>query len=235
MSTPLVIHDTGSTFHNILVAYDGSAHAEAALQLAIELAQKHNAALGIVHAYQHVADVLGIPNFDEFVAAVVRIGEEVLTTARAQVPAGIVAETHLLEGPAAHAILRVAETRGYDLIVIGSRGRGQMSSLLLGSVSTVVAQRAHCHVLIAHGLSQTGAADEKPTTVVQTVLPMATASVPVGTAEVSVGTIAPLERAEHDASLSHSEQLPHHMKDMAEGAILDWLIRTGQWTPKEKG
>jgi nucleotide-binding universal stress UspA family protein len=34
------------------------------------------------------------------------------------------------------------------MIVIGSRGHGQLVSLLLGSVSSVVAQQAHCPVLI---------------------------------------------------------------------------------------
>ena len=59
-------------------------------------------------------------------------------------------EDALIEGPAAPAILRIAADERCDMIVMGSRGHGQLSGLLLGSVSSVVAQRAECPVLIVH-------------------------------------------------------------------------------------
>jgi nucleotide-binding universal stress UspA family protein len=78
------------------------------------------------------------------------IGQQLLESAQTQVGDTVVVETQLIEGPPAPAILRVAEEEGCDLIVIGSRGRGQIAGILLGSVSSTVAQRAHCPVLIAH-------------------------------------------------------------------------------------
>lgn len=58
-------------------------------------------------------------------------------------------ETDVLEGPAAEAILRVAEVRKVDLIVMGTRGLGQLKGLLLGSQSQKVLAHAPCPVLLA--------------------------------------------------------------------------------------
>ena len=52
--------------------------------------------------------------------------------------AGSEFSTDIVEGPAAEAILRVAQLDGCDLIVMGSRGLGMMQGLLLGSVSNRV-------------------------------------------------------------------------------------------------
>ncbi|MFH1635561.1 MAG: universal stress protein [Chloroflexota bacterium] len=57
-------------------------------------------------------------------------------------------KTEVLEGPPAEAILNVADTRGNDLIVMGTRGRGRLSGLLLGSQSQKVVAHAHCPVLL---------------------------------------------------------------------------------------
>jgi len=78
------------------------------------------------------------------------IGEQLLSSARTQLSERVAVETQLIEGPPAPAILRVAAEEGCDLIVIGSRGHGQLAGILLGGVSSVVAQRAACAVLIVH-------------------------------------------------------------------------------------
>lgn len=142
-------------FHKILVALDGSPHSEAALHYAVGLAQQHNAELGILHAYTHVGDMFGTPNYEQILTTRIAVGETLLKAVCRTLPVGLVATTHLLEGPAAMAIMRVAQAEGYDLIVVGSRGLGHVGGLLLGSVSSTVAQRAPCPVLIVHGLPQT--------------------------------------------------------------------------------
>jgi nucleotide-binding universal stress UspA family protein len=52
-------------------------------------------------------------------------------------------------GDAAEEILRFQQQIGADVIVIGSRGRGRLAGLLLGSVSQKIANSAPCTVAIA--------------------------------------------------------------------------------------
>jgi nucleotide-binding universal stress UspA family protein len=55
----------------------------------------------------------------------------------------------LREGGAAHVLVE-ASTDAY-MLVVGSRGHSGVAGLLLGSVSSACAERAHCPVLIMHG------------------------------------------------------------------------------------
>jgi nucleotide-binding universal stress UspA family protein len=137
-------------FRKILVAVDGSRHSSRALEFADDLARRYKTSLLILHAFPHVSDLLGTPQYERMLEARALIGEQVLASARAQLQACEPVETQLIEGPPAPAILRVAAEEGCDLIVIGSRGHGQLAGILLGSVSSIVAQRAACPVLIVH-------------------------------------------------------------------------------------
>jgi nucleotide-binding universal stress UspA family protein len=141
-------------FRNILVAVDGSTSSNDALTVAIDLAQKYNASICLVHAFLHVSDLLGAPHYEQLLEARSETGAAILESARTQVGDLVPVETQLIEGPPAPAILRVAEEDGFDLVVMGSRGHGQIAGLLLGSVSNIVAQRANCPVMIVHGLPE---------------------------------------------------------------------------------
>lgn len=54
----------------------------------------------------------------------------------------------ILECPAAEAILLVANMRGVDLIIMGTRGLGRLTSALMGSQSQKVVGEASCSVLL---------------------------------------------------------------------------------------
>ena len=59
-----------------------------------------------------------------------------------------VARTHAGLGDAASFILEVAAREHPDVIVVGKRGRGRLSGLLLGSVSQKLVTLAQCNVLV---------------------------------------------------------------------------------------
>ncbi len=59
--------------------------------------------------------------------------------------------TELAWGNPSEVIVEKARSGGYDLIVMGSRGLGAISGLLLGSVSDRVVKLAPCPVLIVRG------------------------------------------------------------------------------------
>ncbi|OQX65199.1 MAG: universal stress protein [Anaerolinea sp. 4484_236] len=136
-------------YKNILLAVDGSSHSLRAAQAAAELARCLNANLWIVVAFEPVPAYLGEPNLQHMISARLDEANELLEKALeivGEIPGEL--KTEVLEGPAAEAILDVADVRGNDLIVIGSRGRGKLRGLLLGSQSQKVLQHAPCPVLM---------------------------------------------------------------------------------------
>jgi nucleotide-binding universal stress UspA family protein len=138
-------------FRKILVPLDFSAHSDAALGLAIELAREHGAEIHLVHAYELPAAVtmaygVAIPQavWDGVQEAAAGRLEEGRKRAEA---AGLRATTHLATAPAADAIANAAETFGADLIVMGTRGLTGLKHVLLGSVAERTIRSARCPVL----------------------------------------------------------------------------------------
>jgi nucleotide-binding universal stress UspA family protein len=143
-------------FHRILVAIDGSEHAQRALSEAIDLAKLAHAKLTVISVHQRPSTLLVggpvVPPIDlaGLEAAVEREHEQLLGRAIEQVPQEVSVVKVLAEGPPAPAIVAQARKDDSDLIVLGSRGRGEMASMLLGSVSHQVLQRSGVPVLIVH-------------------------------------------------------------------------------------
>lgn len=138
-----------SAFQKILVAYDGSSHSQRALELGIKIAQCSQAAIGLVCAHDRVPSFLGDAETEDLIGKAVFHAQEVLAPAVQQLRVeGFDVATNVLEGPAAEAILRVAETQQFDLIVLGSRGLSDWQGALIGSTSHRVLHHAKVPVLI---------------------------------------------------------------------------------------
>lgn len=135
-------------FKNILLAFDGSAHAQKAAQIAADLARQYRASLCLVHTYDPIPDYLGEPFLQEAISRRTEAADRVVAQAQALLGELPQLETEILEGPPAEAILRVAGVRKVDLIVMGTRGLGQLQGLLLGSQSQKVLTHAACPVLL---------------------------------------------------------------------------------------
>lgn len=136
-------------FNNILLAVDGSEQATHAARLAGELARSLAADLTIVTVFDPVPNFLGETNLQSFVTDQRIRSENVLHEALnevGEVTAKLI--TEILEGPAAEAVLKVAEVRSNDLIIMGTRGLSRLAGALLGSQSQKVISNANCPVLL---------------------------------------------------------------------------------------
>ena len=138
-------------YRNILVAVDGSKESDLALDAAIDLALGSNARLTVLHVATRAPASLRTTAAGAATAAELpEYHEKVLHEAIDKVPKDLPITTLLLEGNAAHTIVKAAREHEHDLIVIGSRGRGRASAALLGSVSHEVLHEAPVPVLVVH-------------------------------------------------------------------------------------
>ncbi|WP_394232165.1 universal stress protein [Niallia oryzisoli] len=138
-------------YNRILVAIDGSEKSEKALKSALQFANERYSKVGIIHVKKNITiyETMSSEVVDEMYSEMKKEADELFK--RAQILAddyGVEIETHYEIGEPAILIVKMAEDRNYQLIVMGSRGLGGIKSLMLGSVSQRVSQLSHCPVLI---------------------------------------------------------------------------------------
>jgi nucleotide-binding universal stress UspA family protein len=136
---------------SIVVGTDGSDIADRALDEAIAIAERDNAALHIVTAFPDPAMIRErIASGSTAVSVnLSEVADSVLARAAGRAEAkGVHAEVHASEADPAEAIIDTASRVNADLIVVGSRGLSPVQRFLLGSVSTKVASHAQCNVMI---------------------------------------------------------------------------------------
>lgn len=138
----------------IVVGVDGSEHGDAALRWALEEAQVHGSSLTAVFAWQ-------MP-FLEFPGAFERqeiedLAKDFLVKAVGQVESAPQVPLELLvaQGDVSEALIEAS--KGADLLVLGSRGRGGFAGLKLGSVSQECVAHAHCPVVVVRAKDAPGA------------------------------------------------------------------------------
>ncbi len=142
----------------IVVGVDGSAPSKAALRFAVEEARLRDARVLAVHAWLYVPAVsmgepglLAMPSGDlpgqlDAERHVAEAGLRAAVEEAFEEKPSVEVDERLVEGDAGEVL--VAEASEADLIVVGSRGRGELASALLGSVSSHVVHHAGCPVVV---------------------------------------------------------------------------------------
>jgi nucleotide-binding universal stress UspA family protein len=141
----------------IVVGVDHSEGAKAALRFGLEEARLRRARLRVVHAWQY--GYIGATGLEGTLPALGGEIKELRGAAEAALEEmlresiggtdGVAIERRVVEGRPAPVL--VDESTGADLLVVGSRGHGGFTGLLLGSVSQQCVHHAACPVVVVHG------------------------------------------------------------------------------------
>ncbi len=137
----------------VVVGVDGSDAGRRALRWAFEEARLRGLrlrAIGVVQLHLVALSVPGYPYADEtYINDLVAATRDEVAKEVALVGAdfpGVEAEVEAVLGTPAETLVEASEAA--ELLVVGSRGRGGFSGLLLGSVSQQVVSHAHVPVLV---------------------------------------------------------------------------------------
>ena len=135
-------------FSKILVAIDGSTSAKIAFAQSLYLASKCDSRLEIVHVVPCEFGGDSVNTF-ELVEELKTKGKKILEQCK-KIAArnNISIKTTSELGDPAKIIIKLAKSNDFDLIIMGSRGRGALKELLLGSVTQKVAHHAKCPVMV---------------------------------------------------------------------------------------
>ncbi len=137
----------------ILVAIDGSEGAAKAVRLAADIAMRFGARLTLLYVVPRLLlppDVYGVTLADverEHRAYADRVVSEAL--AKLDEP-GLRADAQVLYGSPAEAIAEAAAAPDVGMVAVGSRGRGAVARVLLGSVSDRLVHISTKPVLVVH-------------------------------------------------------------------------------------
>jgi nucleotide-binding universal stress UspA family protein len=136
-------------FTNILVGLDGSESSQRALDHAIDLARSENGKVTLMTVAPPVATyvTLGGVSIESMSAELDKWATNVLDEAARAVPPEITADRVQGKGHPGPEILKELKRGGYDLIVLGTRGRGRTQEGLLGSVNGYIHFHAHVPLL----------------------------------------------------------------------------------------
>jgi nucleotide-binding universal stress UspA family protein len=147
-------------FQNLLVAIDGSPDADRALTQAIDLAESEHARLTLFSAVATPPTAAYIGGGGAVAAAFAANAqaetERILREAVERVPDGVSVSTVLGGEPVRLALIHQITSGHHDLVVMGSRGRGALRSVLLGSVSHHVLHHSPVPVLIVRAQPERG-------------------------------------------------------------------------------
>ena len=133
----------------ILNATDGSEVSESATGQATYLARMTGAELLILHVVETSFAWYTGAFYQQLVDELRAFGDKVLeSAAELAQQKGVQARTMSVDGQSGTAIVRIAESEGADLIVVGALGRSMVEEALMGSISQYAVRHAPCPVLV---------------------------------------------------------------------------------------
>ena len=139
--------------NQIVCCSDFSNHAEAAFQTALDLAQRYNAKLYVIHVLPPVvnpmltdADLMLPEHPDENL--VVSLNERMQEVYGNRIPETVDCELVVRDGHVSTEIIRFIEETDADLAVVGAFGLSGMGLVLFGSVTKRISHKAPCSVMI---------------------------------------------------------------------------------------
>ena len=141
------------SIQTITCCVDFSEHAETAFERALELAEKFDAKLYVIHVLPPVFNPI-LPDADWILpqepkkSLIIKVEEKLQQQYGSKVGKGIDYDILVLDGHISSEIIRFLEERDIDLAVLGSYGSSGMGLVLFGSVANSVAHGAPCSVMI---------------------------------------------------------------------------------------
>lgn len=140
----------------IVVGIDWSEESFATVQQVLhvfrptQVALVHGVSMGLLE-YPSVAQAANFQGYDELRRALTEAGRQVLDRAASMLPSGCEVTKVNEVGNPGQIILDTAETIQADLVAVGTRGRGQLTEIVLGSVSHRVLMHATRPTLVVKG------------------------------------------------------------------------------------
>lgn len=144
-------------YDKILVGLDGSSHGIEATKAAVALAKAFGSELHLLtvtrpykvsaklRQYLEAENLLGEPKYvlDDMTNSIIADARDIADDSGLEN-----VKTVVREGKPARTLLDYAKDNGIDLVVVGSRGAGELDVALLGSVSQKVSLLSDCTVMI---------------------------------------------------------------------------------------
>jgi nucleotide-binding universal stress UspA family protein len=144
----------------ILVALDGSSWSDQVAKYGGDIALRYEAEITLIHVVELSKSVMPVADAGADFSEEIELTEKLINRMESNAQnllsgyqkdmenKGLNVKIRIESGNATDVILTTAEDEGYDLIVVGCRGHGNVKRYILGSVSEKVTRHAPCPVLI---------------------------------------------------------------------------------------
>lgn len=135
----------------ILLPFDGSSYSINAAKYALNLAKMYGSHVTIVNCYEWRGNMPEVPELlvKDLQKKLRDEAQDVLKRAEGIFEGqGVAYKVETLSGSAGYLLAKLAKSKKYDLIVMGSHGHSDIAGLFLGSVTHKVLNTIYCPVLV---------------------------------------------------------------------------------------